>query len=312
MMTGQLYIDGLDAYISFGAYVTEGGFNDLATFPPLKTPPSNDWQEEDGIEVDLSAPRLDTREVTMKFAFAEPNARLLDFIELLSDSAYHDFNCRAIGRSFKLRLTQGGSLDIVGGIRVATFKFADDFPMPASKVQPPQSDYPTYEEYLLDGRPLTDYGCHVLEGSLAEVLKASSVKQNLLRDIPSMQGAIYDGDGGARFKAKEAKIKCLMRASSLQQLWRNWDALLRQLASPGERELRVGLGLNRSFPCRYKSASVSAFYPDGKIWLEFALTLVFTRDFAPSSAWGLLAAQSGDCIAAEDGSLILLRPLSQY
>ena len=68
-MINRLFIDGNDAYLQYGVYVTSGGFNELVAFPPLKSVDSNDWQEEDGEEADLSAPVLNTREIQVKFAF---------------------------------------------------------------------------------------------------------------------------------------------------------------------------------------------------------------------------------------------------
>ena len=68
-MINRLFIDGNDAYLQYGVYVTSGGFNELVAFPPLKSVDSNDWQEEDGVEADLSAPVLNTREIQVKFAF---------------------------------------------------------------------------------------------------------------------------------------------------------------------------------------------------------------------------------------------------
>lgn len=75
MITGRLYIDGDDAYKQYGVYVVKGGWNDLVAFPPLKTVPSNDWQEEDGIEADLSNPVLNTKEVQLKVAFSGTYSR---------------------------------------------------------------------------------------------------------------------------------------------------------------------------------------------------------------------------------------------
>ena len=69
-MKGRLYIDGKDAYSEYGVFVTEGGYNGVVAYPPLKSVKSNDWQEMDGIEVDLSAPKLDTRQFPMDFAFS--------------------------------------------------------------------------------------------------------------------------------------------------------------------------------------------------------------------------------------------------
>ena len=86
-MINRLFIDGNDAYLQYGVYVTSGGYNELVAFPPLKSVESNDWQEEDGVEADLSAPVLNTREVQVKFAFSGLFSRFCAFIELLSDGA---------------------------------------------------------------------------------------------------------------------------------------------------------------------------------------------------------------------------------
>ena len=57
-----------------------------------------------------------------------------------------------------------------------------------------------------------------------------------------------------------------------------YDALLHDLIQPEERLLTVS-ELKQDFPCYYKSCQVTDFYPNGKIWLAFTLTLTFTRDF---------------------------------
>jgi len=40
-------------------------------------------------------------------------------------------------------------------------------------------------------------------------------------------------DKNVRYKTKEVKLTCLMRANNLEELWRNWDALLYNLVSSG-------------------------------------------------------------------------------
>ena len=64
-MTGQFYIDGIDAYISLGVCIAKGSYNNLVAFPAMKEPDKNDWPEEDGQEFDLSSPTLDTTEVSL-------------------------------------------------------------------------------------------------------------------------------------------------------------------------------------------------------------------------------------------------------
>lgn len=276
-MIGRLYIDGNDAYLQYGAYVVSGGWNELVAYPPLKSVESNDWQEEDGVEADLSAPVLDTREVSVKFAFGSLFSSFSQFVNMLSDGAYHDFNCAYIGRQYRLRMTQTPNLDAAKALGTATIKFADDFPMQGYEYQAPTSDIPSCTDYLIDGKPTTDYGFIVLQGTMSDVRKPAAVKQNLLRNIGTISGAEYDGKN-VTYKSKDVKLKCLMRAETLEELWRNYDALLHDLIQPEERMLTVN-ELKQDFPCYYKSCQVSGFYPNGKIWLAFTLTLTFTRDF---------------------------------
>ena len=67
MLTDRLYIDGLDAFTNFGLLILSGGYNELLAYPPLKPVAYNDWQEEDGIEPDLSNPKLDTKTFSIRF-----------------------------------------------------------------------------------------------------------------------------------------------------------------------------------------------------------------------------------------------------
>lgn len=274
-MTGRLYIDGQDAYTQWDVYVVADGWNEAIAYPPLKAVEFNDWQEVDGIEADLSAPKLDTKELTLNFAYAGSLGRLVGFVDMLSDGSYHEFNCVHIRRQFKLRMTQMPNLDHASLLGFVSIKFSNDFPLLGYSYKEPSSSVMRKDDYLIDGAPFTDYGCRILQGSLSEVIKAPAVKQNLLRNIVTQPGAIYDG-AVVTFKSKDVKLNCLMRANTLDELWRNYDALLFDLIRPEERMLEVS-DLGQSFPCFYKSASISAFYPDGKIWLAFTLTLTFTR-----------------------------------
>lgn len=307
MMTGRLYIDGHDAYRQWGVYVVSGGWNEVLSYPPLKTPEANDWQEEDGIEADLTNPQLNTKEVTIRFAYSGLYSRFLTFIGVLSDRAYHDFNCSSIGRRFTLRMTQMPNLDMVHTLGFITIKFCNDFPLKDYTYKAPESGMMRADDYLIDGLPFTDYGCRVLQGSLAEVIKTPAVKQNLLRNIASEPGAIYDGHR-VTFKTKDVKLNCLMRADTLDELWRNYDALLFDLIRPDERLLEVS-ELEHIFPCYYKSASVTDFYPEDRIWLAFTLTLTFTHSFRLDNDDFVLATEEGIIIFTEDGdSVIGLHP----
>lgn len=299
MMTGRLYIDGNDAYRQYGVYVVDDGWNDLVAMPPLKSVETNDWQEEDGIEADLSSPVLNTREVSVKIAISGLFSRYMALIELLSDGAYHTFDCAEIQRKYKLRLTSTGNLDAAARLGSATLKFSDDFPLESYTYKPPETTVGRYDDYAFDDIPFTSYGVRVLQGSLSEVKKTAAVKPNLLRNINTMPGAIYDASV-VTFKSKDVKLTCLIRAATLSELWRNYDAMLFDLIRPGERMLWVD-ALEQSFPFYYKSCSVSEFNPEGKIWLKFTLTLTFTGNFRINDDDFVLAAENSIIVFTEDG-----------
>lgn len=278
MKTGSLYVDGFDVYEQFGLYVVAGGWNELVAMPPLKTVKTNDWQEEDGIEVDLSAPVLNTREVSVKFAVADTFVGLADFLDYLSRGAYHIFSCEEIGRTYRLRLTQQPNMKSARILGQATLKFADDFPLEGYTYLAPDSGMADDGSYTVDELPITSYGVRVLKGTYDEVVKASAVKPNLLRNISVLPGADYDGAGSVTYKSKDVKLQCLLRAESLDRLWRNYDALLYDLIRPGERLLGVD-ALKQEFPFYYKSCQVTKFCPTGRIWMQFVLTITFTHGF---------------------------------
>ena len=167
-MAGRLYIDGNDAYASYGVYVVHGGWNELIAYPPLKNVNSNDWQEEDGIEADLSAPVLNTREVQLKIAISGLFSRFFALIALLSDGAYHTFESPFIQRTFRLRLTQQPNMSAAKVLGTATLKFADDFPLSGYTYAAPASTVIAADDYTFDGVLFTDYGVRVLRGTLDE------------------------------------------------------------------------------------------------------------------------------------------------
>lgn len=309
MKRGCLYIDGKDAYTEYGIYVVNDGWNELIAMPPLKAVPYNEWQEEDGIEADLSEPQLNIHEASLKIAVTTLYDGYVLLNEVLADGAYHEFDCREIGRKYTLRLVSMPSLSHIEDFGSVSIKFADDFPLPDYEYAAPQSSLPTSDDYCIDDKPLTDYGAIVLKGIVAEIMKTPTVKPNLLRNIATKTGAIYDPKN-VTYKSKDVKVKILMRAASLSQLWRNYDALLYDLIQPDERTLDI-IDVAESYPCYYKSCQVNNFYPTGKIWLEFTLTFAFIRDFRIGDE-PLLASEDALWIVTEDDDdFITLKPDKQ-
>lgn len=301
-MTGILYIDGKDAYLNYGVFITSGGYKELSCFPPMKAVSSIDWGEEDGVDADLSDPKLDTKEVSMSFA-VHRTMLVGAFFELISDKAYHTFDFREMGRVYKLRLVTESAYDAKRFLQTFTLRFANDFPLPDGySYVNPQSTMVEQSGYEIDGRALSEYGVFILQGSDSEIQKSPSVKLNLLQNIGSRHGAIYDGEV-VKFQSKEVKLSCLMRAKTMTEFWRNYNALLFDLIRPGERSLYVD-NTGYEYPCYYKNCSVTEFYPTGKIWFKFDLTLVFTS-FRVEDDEFLLASEAGEWIMTEDGEFAI-------
>lgn len=270
---GSLFVDGVDVFERYGVYVIDGGWDSLLAFPPLKTVSSNDWQEEDGLECDLAEPVLDTRSVTLKFAVSGAVKNLYGFLALLADKGVHEFRCEEVGRTFRLRLVSQSSLEYYSLLGFVSLKFADDYPLDGYTYAAPTGGGVTPQTgFKLDGVPFSDYGVVLLEGSVAEIARVPNVKTALLRNITTQAGAVYDGDSPVTFKSADVKLTCLLRAAGLEEMWRNWYALLHDLIQPEARRL-YARPLQREYPCHYKSCSVSDFSTVGRVWLEFTLTL---------------------------------------
>ncbi len=296
-MTGRFLIDGIDAYAEFGVFVADTGLLALLQYPSLKKVNSVDWHEEDGEEFDLSAPVLDAKTVQIKFGAHKVN-RVGGFIEALSDMSYHDFEFVSLGRAFRLRLVDQQALVVLPTWQTFSLQLADYFPLEGYDYQAPISRYGKTTGYEIDGIDLGQYDVQVLEGSLAEVLKSPAVKQNLLRNIGSKSGAIYDGEV-VTFKTKDVKINLVMMASNFEDFWRNYDAFLYDLTRSDERKLYVdSTGLE--YPCYYKNCTSTKFVIiKGKIWFVFSITLVFTS-FRVGDDDYLLASENSELFVLEE------------
>lgn len=275
-MNGRLYIDGIDAYIRYGVFVADSGYDDLVAWAPLKMVSTTDWPDEDGIEADLSAPRLDTREFPIMFCSVAAD-RTNGLLEQLSAGVYHTFDFRELGIVRKLRLVAQPSREALRNLEKFSLQFADDFPLDGYIYAAPLPVPGIWQRgYEFDGRDLSAYGVWILNDTDNELKKNPTVKKNLLVNLTEQHGVVYDGQD-VFFQAKDAALKCFLRTQDKVTFWRNYYALLYTLIQPGERVFYAD-SMQREYYCFYKNASVQQFLlpPDGGIWCEFSVTLTFT------------------------------------
>ena len=283
--TARIIVDGVDTFARFGVFALETGLNDLLAYPPLKPVEANDWHEQEGIDADLSAPRLNGREVTIKVGATgelgapQTIAKIEAFLAFLRQSVYRVFRFQFLGgREYTLRLVGEPNLTIAQALGFVTLKFADDYPLKDYTYRAPTSGVPKSYDYSIDRWTLTDYGARVTEGTLAEFARRADVKVGLTRNIATAHGVIGDARGAVRQKSKEVKMRLHFRSETFAELWHNYDALLYDLTRPGARTIRVRDLGNRDYQAYYKSAQVTAFFPDDRPWLDTTITLVILRE----------------------------------
>lgn len=278
-MIGNLFINGIDIFAEHGIFIAEGGYNGLISHANLKEINYNNWAEKDGIQPDLSNPKLDTKEFSILFGSTN-SYKTENFIASLSENAYCDFDLKEIGVTRKLRILSQQNKNTVGSLEAFSLQFADDFPLNGYSYQAPVNPI-NQSGFNIDGKPLANYGIWVLEGSFDEIMKIPPVKKNLLINYRNFSGADYDNDR-VIYEAKDVALNCALRASSINTFWRNYNAFIYDLIRPNERLFYVA-DVNDTFKCFYKSCSVRRFTIVRKeVWCEFTLTLTFTN-FRPKA-----------------------------
>lgn len=285
-MIGKTQLNTHDIYWTYGLYIPEGGYESLVSYPSLKAVPFNDWPEENGIEVDLSSPVLDTKTVTLPFV-SNDYYKLRNFYNILRQGGYLTFNFLEIGyNNVMLRLTGQQGLRLSDGTQQWQFSltFSDDFPLRVYNYQSPNANaIPGDYDYKLDGNNFSIYGIRVLQGSNAELLKMPAIKQKLIRKY-SDQAGILNGTPSQftidtlypKTQSKEVTLNCLMTADTLPIFWRNYKSFLYDLTRPGARYLNTAYVLPFVQECFYKRSTVHRFLFDGgSVWCHFSLTLEF-------------------------------------
>lgn len=281
MRPGKLIIDGIDAWLIYGVSILDAGLNTMLSWPASKEVDTADWAEGDYIQADLSDLLLGAKDASLNLVVCDRITDLTPFFAFLESTTYRTWEVRSIGRSFRLRYVGVDSFDAHETYSVCRIKVSIDTPLAGYTYEPPVSSIGDFDEYLLDGKRLSDYGVRVLLGTLDSTARGNDVKGRLLRDISVLDGVIYDATGSNKMESREMTLQCAMIDTTFGGLWRNYDALLYDLTRKDQtavydtdrcqRHLHSVL-LNKSYPCYYIDQEVREFSPGGdKIWLLFDL-----------------------------------------
>lgn len=306
-MIGKTFIDNDDLFLKYGLYITEGGYDSLLAFPPLKKIDTNDWQEEDGIEADLSTPTLDSREVTIPMTAGNGND-IAGFFAAISDGAYHVFNFAEIGQTYTLRLVLEVRRETVGSTITTALTFCDDFPLKDYTYQAPTDAGLPDGDYSLNGVNFADYGITALQGTSDEFKKTPQTKQNLTINLNNASGVYYDPEL-VTYKAKDIALKLLMAANSVEVFWQNYKAFLYDITRAG---IRLITKQSEIFPCFYTSTTGSRVSIYGnKTVAELAVKMTCLSYRNPEQYLTLIT-EGGNPIITQSGQLIDVGAFQNY
>lgn len=274
-MRGEFFIDGVNSLNTYGVFVWKGGYSSLLSVPAFKSLDITDWLDEDGIEVDLSDPKLQSKTVSLVLGFTDIDL-LESFYGKLMEKSSHAFEFREIGLSLEMRmLTSGGLTGLIKTGKI-TLSFAVDEP----RIQQ-GSPYPigvtrvAQRGYLLGGTDLSQFGCWVLSGTLQNTKKPTAVKQNLKVDSRYAAGTQYfpQQTGSVRC-SRDVTLSLFINARSSEEFWRCYNSLFHYLTTAGMKTIRFE-DSEADDECFYKSSSVRSFEitRSGTWWLMFDVTL---------------------------------------
>lgn len=297
-MRGIFYIDGVESVQGYGMTVAQYGYRQLIQMPGFKQLDTTEWDEEDGVEVDLTDPQLEAR--TLQIEFNMTNIRYAeDLFDELSQGSYHEFYFPELEKTYTLRMLQNGKFSSCVKKGILTLTFADDFP------ELPTGNHYAFGKtdirqwgYEMDGVDFSQFGTWVLEGTDDSIRKAADIKQNLKVSTKNTSGVLYDGSH-AFFKAKDVQIRLLINTPGIKEFWKRYNSLFALLLQPESRMLFYN-GLQTEYECHYKTSSVSRFdiLSNGKVWCEFSITLTFTN-YRPTSQYMLLAHEDYDLVLVD-------------
>jgi hypothetical protein len=141
--TGQYFMDGADLYLVYRVVLGPGSSDGFLRYPDRKEGTVNDWQDENGEEVDLSRVFLKSREVTLNCSFiCENEAQFKEcytsFLVALVQPGQRRLEITELSKSYYVIYKGTPSFERVTRIKEGTFrgKIACKFTLTVKELQP--------------------------------------------------------------------------------------------------------------------------------------------------------------------------------
>lgn len=312
--SGKLFIDGEDAFLKYGIFLLEGEGKNLVSIPQFKKLFTTEWNEHDGMEVDLSDPSLSNRSFQITFGITDVQLANDLFVKM-SDFAYHIFSFMDVlpDKPKYLRLSQNNGFTSL--LRVGKIKLTLIEDIPNIEREEPYGigeTEVTQRGYTIDDIDLSRFGIWVLQGTDDNLRKCPPVRNALAIDSREYDGVDYD-PFNVTFRPKDTAIKCLINTQDVNEFWKRWNALSTILTERGKRVF-YAKSTDIKYECYHKSNSVKKFVvtSKGHVWCEFEITLSFIGiGLRPIGQSVLLATEDAETtfVVLEDGvTKIEIRP----
>src|SRR5690554_3403451 len=119
-MIGSCIIDTVDIS-AYGAFIERGGSDDFLAFPERRTPDFNDWQEYDGLDVDLSDLSFLAKKVSVNYVIVADKGTVFthylnSFKTLHYQPGYRQIYVREFNKTFTLRFVGFSRYKQTGGL----------------------------------------------------------------------------------------------------------------------------------------------------------------------------------------------------
>lgn len=133
-MTGQLFINDKDAWITWGVFLEDGSEAKLLLPPPMKEYTSNNFRSQDGKQVFIVNPKKDERDISLVFCISAITKEkyLLIYDDFVSELTSGLVKLRVQSIDKELNLTVSSFLDLSYYERVGklSVRFNESFSVP--------------------------------------------------------------------------------------------------------------------------------------------------------------------------------------
>lgn len=275
MAENEIYVDGTDLW-NLGVVLAPNSYKSVLQWAQLKSVKSNDWAEYDYIEPDLESPTLEKRNVTLNF-HAQGLSGYETFISYLKEHSLQTWNFADLGIILSLRIDSNSLSHISPKWQSFSVSFVDNAPYS------PQYDVVDCSEYGGGGIDFDNYECAffgitILTDTLKSIRQIGKIKERLLIQQQSTDGAWYDNNGIKQVSSTDFTVRCLMRAKNVATLINNYFAFLRFLIRPNVRNIFVGDTME-ILECYYKSSTCNEFckrLSSGAVGIAFDIIFTLT------------------------------------